>query len=363
MPPRVAFWTGAFRPNMEAIAWEVSLLRELCSASVAWGLHPHCWAHLSLKPNLCLHPRLHLAFRAITQVLEPLFQTNHIVGSMADWFYLAPQRWRPTVLTQAGFGKPSDPTLMDRVDRVVVECPRDLELMKQYGIGPDRLRLIYPPVNLERFRPAPALKGRFTILFASSPDDETWLEARGLGPLLDAAALRPAMRFRLLWRPWGNCLARMQHWIAQRGLANVELVFGHNGDMPVQYQGAHACVAPFTQQERCKPAPNSLIESMACGRPVLATRHVGLADLIREEKAGVVCEANGPALAEGCDRLQADWAAMAQKARRLAERLFSQRVFLAGYEMLYGELTCKRTVLGGSLQQHPIASNPLPSSV
>jgi glycosyltransferase involved in cell wall biosynthesis len=344
MSPRVAFWTGAFRPNVEAIAGEVALLRRQCALSIAWGLHPDCWMLLSAKPDFCLNPRLHLVFRAVTRLLEPMFQLNHIFGSMSDWFYLAGQRTRPTVLTQAAFGDPFDVKLLDRVDTLVAECPRDVAHMQCLGIGRDRIRLIYPSVNLERFAPRPAPEGPFTVLFASSPDAGSWLEARGLAQLLDAAALRPALRFRLLWRPWGDSLPRIKQWIAERSLTNVELVLGQNGNMAQEYTDAHVTVAPFTQSARCKPAPNSLVESMACGRPVVVTHHVGLADVIRDEQTGVVCDATGPALAEAFDRVQAEWHVLAVRARHVAERLFSERTFVAGYERIYAELMARTAV-------------------
>jgi glycosyltransferase involved in cell wall biosynthesis len=87
---------------------------------------------------------------------------------------------------------------------------------------------------------------------------------------------------------------------------------------------------------------------MACGRPVLVTPQVGLAELIREERAGVVCEARGAALAEGCDRLQVDWNTLAKRARRLAELLFSKQSFLSAYQRLYRELIPTRSAPGNN---------------
>jgi glycosyltransferase involved in cell wall biosynthesis len=327
---------------MEAIAAEVALLRQAFPSSVAWGLSRRRWVLLSWKRGYCLHPRLHLLFRLATRLLEPAFDLHHFFGSLGDWYYLSPPRRRPTVLTVAAACPPVEGRLRRRVDRFVVEHPAGREALERLGIERQRVRLIFPPVDLTAFAPGPAPPGPFTVLFASSPEEESWLGARGVPQLLDAAALRPRMRFRLLWRPWGNSEARVRRWVTERGLSNVELVAGRRPDMARQYQAAHVCAAPFTEAKRSKPAPNSVVDSLACGRPVLVTEHVGLADLVQEGGAGLACAASGEALAEHLDRLQAGWGRYAQAARGLAERWFGAERFLAAYRRLYAELTPAR---------------------
>jgi glycosyltransferase involved in cell wall biosynthesis len=337
--PRVAYWTSAFEAEMEAVAAEVALLRRRFPHSVAWGLTPRRRLTLSYRRGCALHPRLHLLFRAVTRLLEPFFQINHVFGSPGDWFYLQGTRRRPIVLTVATWSDPLvEERLLQRVECFVVEHPGGRELLRKHGIHPERIRLIYPPVDLERFTARPAPPGPFTVLFASSPDRAAWLEARGVPQLLDAARLRPRMQFRLLWRPWGDSLDRVQQWLRERGLANVRLEVGRCADMAEQYQQTHVTVAPFTELNRSKPAPNSLIEAMACGRPVLVTEAVGLADVIRDEQAGEVCPATGEALAEGLDRIQADWDCYAARARDLAERCFGAERFVRAYEQVYADV-------------------------
>lgn len=351
LSPRVAYWTSAFEAEMEAVAAEVALLRRHFSQSVAWGLTHRRQLTLSLSRGYAFHPRMHLLFRAITRVLEPFFQINHVFGSAGDWFYLQGSRRRPIVVTLATWSDPVDDELLDRVRFFVVEHPGGQALLQQHGIDPERIRLIFPPVDLERFVPRPAPAGPFTVLFASSPDKEAWLEARGVAQLLDAARLRPRMQFRLLWRPWGDSLGKVIQWIKERGLENVQLEVGRFQDMAWQYQQTHVTVTPFTDLARSKPAPNSLLEAMACARPVLVTDIVGLADVIREEKAGLVSSPTGEALAESLDRLEADWKSYSAQARGLAERCFGADRFVKAYQGLYAD------VLGARRAKiHPVAS-------
>ena len=324
---------------MEAIASEVATLRRHFPASVTWGLSHRRWALVApRRGNYCLNPKLHLLFRGATRLLEPIFHLNHIFGSLDDWFYLQGMRRRPTVLTMALVSESTNPYLMERVDRFVVEFESAREQLQREGISPNRIRIIFPPVNLAKFAPTNRPDGPFTVLFASSPEPPSWLEARGLPQLLDAAALRPEMRFRLLWRPWGASRETIGNWVRERGLRNVEIIDGRVEDMPSEYRSAHVTVAPFTRMDRCKPMTNSLIESLACGRPILCTPEVGLARSVEESRAGVVVRAVGDDIAEGLDRLRADWATYSAASRSLAERSFSLEQFVKGYRRIYYEV-------------------------
>jgi glycosyltransferase involved in cell wall biosynthesis len=340
---------------MEAIAGEVALLRRLYPSSVAWGLDHRRWATVApRRGHYGLNPKLHLLFRGATRLLEPIFHLNHIFGSLAEWFYLQSVRRRPTILTVALHSDSIAEALLEKVDRFVVEFESASERLLRVGIHPKRIRLIFPPVNLTKFVPKNPPDGPFTVLFASSPELPSWLEARGLPQLLDAAALCPETRFRLLWRPWGLSKDTVRGWVRERGLGNVEILEGRYNDMPSQYQAAHVTVAPFTRLDRSKPMPNSLIESLACGRPVLCTPGVGLARMVRECRAGVVVPAAGAELAEGLDRLRSDWTAYSGSARRLAERWFSEERFARGYQRNYYEVLGHRESKGrrvrGTLQ-------------
>jgi len=337
MPPRVAYWTSAFEAEMEAVAFEVAALRRHFPGGIAWGLTARSWARLSPR-GVRFHPRLHLAFRLLVRLLEPAFQLNHVFGSVGDWFYLQGVRRRPTVLTAAAWGRPVAGPLLERVDRFVVEYPAGRDHLIGLGIVPEKIRLIFPPVDLERFAFSPAPAAPFTVLFASSSETEGGLHDRGIPQLLDAAALRSQYRFRLVWRPWGDRGERVRRWITERGLRNVELVVGGCGDMAQQYRAAHVTVAPFTARSSTKPAPNSLIESLACGRPVVATDLVGLSEVIEGGGAGRVCQPTAQGIVESLDRLRSEWPRYSVKARRLAERRFRMSQFVAGYGRLYDEV-------------------------
>lgn len=365
MSPRIAFWTSAFDAHMEAIASEVALLRQRFPCSVSWGLHPSHRMMLSRQRGFCLHPRMHLLFRGLTRLAEPFFQLNHIYGSTSDWFYLSGVRTRPTVLTVAATGVAVDRNLLERVDYFAVEYPAGRDELRALGVDKNCIELVLPPVDLNRFRPTSRPDGPFTILFASSPENPDWFEARGVTLLLEAAALRPQYRFRLLWRPWGRSLPIIEREIRQRELTNVDLVTGCISDMPTEFHRTHVTIAPFTQRDRCKPAPNSLIESLACGRPVLCTSEVEIADLIHETGCGNVCPTNAQAVAESLDSLESDWETLSYCSRFVAESYFAQDRFLSDYERIYGNLigTSKgRAIVSGPSDSRPARRQTSPAN-
>jgi glycosyltransferase involved in cell wall biosynthesis len=132
-------------------------------------------------------------------------------------------------------------------------------------------------------------------------------------------------------------LATVKQWVKERDLSNVELQVGRVADMASEYRTAHVTIAPFINLHHCKPVPNSLLESLASGRPVITTSQVGIADTIQEDKAGQVCQPTGQGIAEALDRIRADWPVFARKARALAVRRFGAERFLHEYERLYSE--------------------------
>lgn len=338
VPPRIAYWLSSFDPDMEAVASEVAWLRRSNPGSIAWGIGERNLLRLSWKKGFGVHPRLHLLFRIGATVAQHCFDINHLFGGVGDWFHLKTARKRPIVLTMALDEHCADTVLLQKVDQFVVEWPWERERLRQLGIDGASVRLIYPPVDLQRFRPTPPPDGRFTVLFASSPDRAENLSARGIDLILGAARIRPNMRFRLIWRPWGDSLPRIREWIRESELDNVELLLGKIPDMSKQYSEGHVTVAPFAGRAHCKPVPNTLIESLACGRPIVATDAVGIAGLVSEVGAGERCLVSAESLADCLDRLQSDWDVYSLRARRLAEEQFSHQTFLGSYAAVYEEL-------------------------
>jgi glycosyltransferase involved in cell wall biosynthesis len=93
---------------------------------------------------------------------------------------------------------------------------------------------------------------------------------------------------------------------------------------------------------------NALLESMAAGAPIVATRVGGTPEAIADGHTGLLVPANDPrALSEAIARLLREpdlAAALGRAARRTAESSFSLPRMVAAIEQLYRDLlTQKRT--------------------
>jgi glycosyltransferase involved in cell wall biosynthesis len=341
VPPRIAFWTSAYAPEMEAVSGQVALLRKNFPKSVAWGLNDKCPFQVSWRRGLVFHPRLWLPFRGATWLLQRAFQINHIYGGPGDWHYLRAALKHPIVMTVAVRSSPCDVDLLRRVDRFVVEWPRDLELFRNLDIDPLRVEVIPPPVDLQRFQPTARPRGPLTALFASSPVTISGLEERGVDAILHAASLRPDYRFRLLWRPWGDSYEHLATEITRRRLDNVHLIRNSVERMEQVYAEIHLTLAPFRDPTNTKGLPNSLIESLACGRPIITSTAVSFGADVEDARAGRVTPVTGEALVAAMSSIDADWQEMSAAAAAFAANHFSHKNFITSHRRLYLALVAR----------------------
>jgi UDP-glucose:(heptosyl)LPS alpha-1,3-glucosyltransferase len=180
-----------------------------------------------------------------------------------------------------------------RDPRQVVVCNSRLvadELAARYAIGPERLRVIYNGVDLERFHPreragaGAALRRELGLagpvaLFVGSGFERKGLaqairalaEVRGQAVLLVAGAGEPAAYRREADR---------------LGVGARVHFLGVRLDVARLYAAADLFVLPT----RYDPFANACLEAMASGLPVATTRSNGAAELIAPGANGLLCD-------------------------------------------------------------------------
>jgi glycosyltransferase involved in cell wall biosynthesis len=90
--------------------------------------------------------------------------------------------------------------------------------------------------------------------------------------------------------------------------------------------------------------PNTVLEGMACGLPVVATRAAGLDQLVREGVNGYLVDINDPAAL--ADRLIAltdnphERRRMGKESRKIAEQEFAWDYIAEQYVDIYKQITC-----------------------
>lgn len=336
---RVSYWTGWLDPLMVAVSKEVFQLARHFPGSWVFGLSRHYVLHVSPRRRaLGAHVALYPVIRWILPLVERRFDVTHVYTSLGDWHFLQALGGRPVVLTVTESGIPAERSLLDRVRYVVAETEQLAALAEGQGVARDRIAVVYPGVDLDRFRPAPPPAGLpWRCVFASSPEHVGELQTKGVDLLMDLAAREPSLELTLCWRPFGPQSRRALREVRRRGLANVKVIEERIADIAAYYRSAHFTIAPF--RSGGKPCPNSVIEGLASGRPTLISRTVDLASVVARERAGVVFEPTADGILDGFHRLRDDYEAFQRNARRCAEAYFDIRSTVSAYRRIYAAAT------------------------
>lgn len=162
---------------------------------------------------------------------------------------------------------------------------------------------------------------------------------KGVAYLLDAAAEVPDAIFVIAGE--GPERATLEARASALGIAHRVRFLGHRRDVPPLLAIADLFVLPSLWEG----LPLSVLEAMAAGVPVVATRIGGTDELVRDGETGTLAPPeNGPALAEAIraalyDRERA--LRMAAAARALVEREHSSAAMVSATSALYEELLAR----------------------
>lgn len=346
MPKKISYFLHDFSPDREALSKEV---QTLCSGlnrvdgyqTVVHDISTCAWKVRLSSARISYPKWLWPIGYFVTKHLQHRSDLIHIVGSITGRIYSRLLERRPAVLTNASAIMINRLKECDnywrKLDLIAVECNRDKELLLQHGVPAERLQVIYPGVKIPKSAP-PLKNKKFNILFASAPISSSADEcvAKGVDLILEAARELQDCHFTLLWR--GRHLDKAKRKIQQSATGNVTL---HNeiiADMMQFYTQFHTVLLAPTHPEACKPCPHSLIEALAAGRPVIASRHIGIADLIDNEQCGVSCNADKESLLREIDRLRTSYERYQKQCLPTALRYFSCEAFVRNYREIYSRL-------------------------
>lgn len=216
-------------------------------------------------------------------------------------------------------------------------------LVEEYGVLPERVTVIPNGVDTRVFRPgAQPEPGLILCPARLDPDKDhsTLLQAFEL-----LAERRPEARLRLVGE------GRLKQALA----AEIERSFGDGRvrllDGRPDLTGLYGRASVVTLASRHEGLPNVVLEAMAAGRPVVATRVGGVAEAIEPERTGLLVDPGDPVgLARAWERLLADprlGREMGRRARLRAEAEFSLETSVAAHERLFERcLTASRARRG-----------------
>ncbi len=230
-----------------------------------------------------------------------------------------------------------------------VALSHDLEhyLIDGVGVPRDRVRHIYNGVDTERFRPTSLGRVRGedmpdfgadafvvgTVGRMERVKDQANLVQAFLLAIRDPS--EQASRLRLVLVGDGPMRGELQAMVKAAGAGDRVWFAGERSDVPAMMRGLDCFVLPSLAEG----ISNTLLEAMASGLPVVATRVGANADLMEEGATGfAVPRADPAALAAEILRYAADPARARRHGaagRARAEQRFSIERMVADYEDLY----------------------------
>ena len=174
-----------------------------------------------------------------------------------------------------------------------------------------------------------------------------WWRRKGCAATLQAFArfreLYPAARLTIAGE--GPLRAELEKSAAELGVASAVTMRGFlsQADLNALYAESHLFLHPseMTSDQNQEGVPNSMLEAMATGLPVIATWHGGIPEAVTHERDGLlVPERDVEALFQAMRRLAAapeEWARFGAAAAETVRAEFEQTRAIAALEDCYDE--------------------------
>lgn len=211
-------------------------------------------------------------------------------------------------------------------------CEMERYAQAYYGAPADRTCVVLNGVDTDRFSVAREAHGGLRIGTVGRIEKQ-----KNLGVFLDAAALvlaeRPDAVFEIVGD--GSLRANFQAEVARRGLGRIVSLPGTRGDVPAYYAG----LDQFWLTSDWEGTPNVVLEALASGLPVIATRVGGTPEVIADGETGILVSAGD---AVGIAAASVDLAAhplraaeMGRRAANVARERFSIAAMVANTVSVY----------------------------
>ena len=340
---RVAYWTTAcLQPEIEAVSKEVFQLGSHFHGSFIFGVSPHYVFRASWKNrSIGFHSMFDPFLRLIIPVAESTFDISHVYGEATPWTFYKALRFKPLVLTVASEKGVPKNDFLARCRKVLVQTNSYYQKLCALGIEKDKVELLYPGVDLQKFRSrpdAPAHVAKPKVLFASAPRSEQEMQSRGVYLLLEAAKISQEVQYHLLYREWGRgytSLVATKRWLESNCLDNVTLTNGVVENMHRLYRDYDFTIIPYTTADGGKECPTSAVEGLACGLPALISSLAPFADFVELHKCGVVFDPTPANVVSAIETGMCRYRELSTNAVKAAHRYFSLEHMLERMTEIY----------------------------
>ncbi len=244
-----------------------------------------------------------------------------------------------------------------RVDWVTA-CSDDLrDRVIALGADPKRIETIAYGVDVDQFRPDPTRRAAGRSAMAAGPGDLVLFTAgrfvrkKGFEYLIDAVAgLAPRWPgLRLVIAGGGDLDGELRRRAREAGIAGRVQFTGvlPQRDVAAWLAAADVAVMPSVHDEagNVDGLPNTVMEALASGTPLVATTAGGIPSVVTHERTGLlVPEKDAGALEAAIDRLLADpdfRMGLAARAREQSLRLHTWDRVAERFEQVYDWASCR----------------------
>lgn len=238
---------------------------------------------------------------------------------------------------------------------VAVSTDLELWLREHVGIAPAKVACIPNGIDIERYAGVAGSRELRPVLGAFAPPGTFVVVNVGrLDPVKDQAGLIAALkslcdsstaaaeRLRLVIVGEGTCRKDLEMQIARLGLRDQVCLLGDRKDVPEILAECDM----FALSSVAEGIPLTLLEAMAAGLPVVATRVGGVGEVVVDGVTGTLVEPGNPAaLAQALRGYVEDAQRRGQHGdagRQRVEQRFGLPAMLAGYTSLYDEVLARR---------------------
>lgn len=327
LPPKI--------PAAEAISQEIELLRTQHPGPLVYinpNIHRPTWL-----PRI---PRLFFGWHKLAALWQMErdrdIDLHHFYNP--DPFAYPVLRWlrKPVVYSLSGGLTPHfKHDYFARMGAITTLSDADQQTLQQRGLR--NVFRVRPSVDATRFtiHPLPLTQdGPIRLMMASAPWTLAQFASKGIDALLAAAQRNPRLHLVLLWR--GVLLDEVRRRIAAAGVAERVTVIDGLADVNAVLATVHASIVLAADAQIIKAYPQSLLDSLAAGKPILISRAIPFAQDVERFHCGQVIETVTPeAILHAFNRLIAHYPTHTTAAQTLTQSHFSPAATLASFTEAY----------------------------
>ena len=171
---------------------------------------------------------------------------------------------------------------------LVVSSSHEADILRSRGFP--RVHVVRPGIDLSLVHVMPSQEpdSEFVLLAGSAPWNKRQFDTKGFNLLLEVLTRLPQIRLICLWR--GTLFREWADRVKSLGLADRVEIIREKTDISEILSRCHAAVVLSATSDQVKSYPNSLMESLAAGRPVLVSRSNPMSYFVEDNGCGKVIE-------------------------------------------------------------------------